>query len=437
MKFLLSFQADINKMTKLGYTPLFVAVHHSRLEVVQTSVEHGADVNREKTWGSTPLLWAVERKMLELVKLLLQSGADSEHKVEWRLDIDAVDYRNGGTALYQAVKNEDEEMAHLLLSHGAKILTGRYWSPLHLAAQNGNDAIARLLLEHGADIDEPTPTRDVVNPFSNVTTSITGGETPLWLAAARGHLGIVQLLLQGNAAIDTRASPRSCKDHNDQQCLFATHRVLACTAVHIAVAHGYQEVAHSLVDAGGIPNAWIDCWRLVDDERGKEPYNERDDEQDVRQTRILHLAVRVSLATAAQAVQLLLALGINVNEHDSLGRTALHLLAVKKPKSDIPSPLLDMLITKGADVDARDDAKRTPLHWASWLGQLYAVDNLLRHGASVNARDGQNRTPLHYATCQRDLRIDDRLVQNGGDLRSEDRLGRTPQDWLSGRVKPR
>ena len=59
---------------------------------------------------------------------------------------------------------------------------------------------------------------------------------------------------------------------------------------------------------------------------------------------------------------------------------------------------MGLLIDHGANVNAQDDTKSTPLHLASSMGSIETVQLLIEHGADVTARDVRHMTPLHLAS---------------------------------------
>ena len=70
--------------------------------------------------------------------------------------------------------------------------------------------------------------------------------------------------------------------------------------------------------------------------------------------------------------------------------------------------MVELLLAKGAKIEARDNSGRTPLSWAS-EGPMDpgVVKLLLAKGANIEARDDSGRTPLSWASerCW-DVRID-------------------------------
>jgi ankyrin repeat protein len=59
-----------------------------------------------------------------------------------------------------------------------------------------------------------------------------------------------------------------------------------------------------------------------------------------------------------------------------------------------------MLLERGAMIDARDNRGRTSLHLAVEGGKIQVARLLLKHGADVNARDESGGTPSQYTTQQ-------------------------------------
>lgn len=87
---------------------------------------------------------------------------------------------------------------------------------------------------------------------------------------------------------------------------------------------------------------------------------------------------------------------ISVETKDHLQRTLLHYAAIHG-RTDI----LEQLINKHADINAKDEFGYTPLDYAVVNGNAEAVAEavkvLLQHGADVNAKDNEEFTALHYA----------------------------------------
>ena len=55
--------------------------------------------------------------------------------------------------------------------------------------------------------------------------------------------------------------------------------------------------------------------------------------------------------------------------------------------------MAELLITKGANVNARSDNGLTPLHRASQVGNRNVVELLLSKGATIDVKDNDGSTP--------------------------------------------
>lgn len=85
--------------------------------------------------------------------------------------------------------------------------------------------------------------------------------------------------------------------------------------------------------------------------------------------------------------------------------------------------LVKQLVKDGADVNARDEHKHTPLMYASFFGQAKTCQVLIDLGADVNAKDIQNDTALILAKDSKTAVI---LIKNKADINTQDVYGRTP-----------
>ena len=103
-----------------------------------------------------------------------------------------------------------------------------------------------------------------------------------------------------------------------------------------------------------------------------------------------------------------LANGADVNAHGEDGLTALHYAASYGPKK-----IFELLITKGADVNAKAYGG-TPLHLAAIRGHKEIAELLIDNGADVNAQDVASRTPLDVVIEYKQTETADLLRKHGG-----------------------
>jgi cytohesin len=134
-------------------------------------------------------------------------------------------------------------------------------------------------------------------------------------------------------------------------------------------------------------------------------------------------------ADAVEMVDLLVERGADVNGRGYESGNAVILASFKAQTEK-----LERLIAHGADVNrpAADDG-RTALHVAAGWGykgerSLTVIRMLLSSGADINARDEQQQTPLHWAAQEGNKDAAELLVQNGADRTVRDSAGKTPGD---------
>jgi ankyrin repeat protein len=77
------------------------------------------------------------------------------------------------------------------------------------------------------------------------------------------------------------------------------------------------------------------------------------------------------------------------------------------------SQRLNFLIARGADIDYRDEQKRTPLHHAASSGSIITVRFLVTIGADIHAFASRVGTPLHAAALGGSKEVVECLIQAG------------------------
>ena len=94
-----------------------------------------------------------------------------------------------------------------------------------------------------------------------------------------------------------------------------------------------------------------------------------------------------------ELAKLLISSGADVNAKSGWGRVPLYVAAERNHLE-----VAQLLISSGADVNAKDSINGyTPLHMTAWGKSLAVAQLLISSGADVNLRDKRGWEPLHYA----------------------------------------
>jgi len=223
---------------------------------------------------------------------------------------------------------------------------------IHDAVKTGDVKTVRQLLEHERSLANDADER--IN-------------YPLHFAASRGDKEMVQLLLAYGASRDAWARDFSVG-----------------TALHVATSKGFKSVAEALLANGANPDAKEIKWRTP-----------------------LHLAASNGYE---EVVEILLAFKANPNikAAEDIGMPIHEAIRADKPR------VVEILLNKGADVNAGNWNRKTPLHLAGELGNNAIVELLLAKNADVNARTHVPWTPLDAARIKNRADTAALLVQHGG-----------------------
>ena len=280
-----------------------------------------------------------------------------------------------------------------------------------------NANLVRLLLQFGMDVSS----RD------------KHLETPLHFASSRGHFEIALALLDHGADVNAQ---------NDAG-YTPLHRVSLSEPVKV------HRLAQLMLERGADVNA-----------RGKDKATP------------LHFASYMSKFPTARV---LLDHGANIHAKNVQGQTPLHMVPqCVRVRHEIPElvprvevALVELLLSRGADVNARDDAQVTPFLFACLCLKPKAAEKLLQNGADINAvnihgqnawhlisknlsynnreplrarlgelllahglgmhtRDQDERTPLHLACYYGQVDVAEMLLDHGELVDAEDIRGHTP-----------
>jgi ankyrin repeat protein len=237
-------------------------------------------------------------------------------------------------------------------------------TPLHHAtafSRQGQSAIVELLIQHGA----------------KVAVAECDGRHPLHFATRYGLTEVVKVLLEHMEDVEVDA-----KD------------LVGVTPLDDACWKGHLEIAKLLVDAGADTRSR--------DNRGRTP---------------LH---RAGFDGHDGIVNLLLNKGADVAVTDDIGCTALHTAAAS---STTMGSTVELLLKRGACVNARDSYGITPLGMASSVGNVEVASILVDHGANIDVCDLEGCTPLMAAILEQEEEMVDLLLKRGADIQRKDVQG--------------
>ncbi|WP_264953933.1 ankyrin repeat domain-containing protein [Wolbachia endosymbiont (group A) of Endotricha flammealis] len=359
------------------------------------------EFNREKeqTQLDKELSDAVQSNSFSKVKSLVSRGAN----------INAKD-NDGNTLLHNAAREDRLDAVKCLIDNGANInvKNNRNLTPLQVVGSNSN--IERVLRQ--AHLDKEllltVKSEEVLKTINNlIVKGINGGEDRhgAYYFAWAGDLGTVKFIVQNEGGVNVTDK-------------------YGCTLLHWAALKGHSDIAKFLVDKGANVNAKdilgrtpmhfaasngkLDIVKYFIDEE-KVDVNIKDNGYWTP----LHWA---SWGGHLDVAKYLVDKRANINAKDKGSKIPLN-VAIDQKHNDVVKYLeqaqLDLnkelliaakggdlnkvidLISKGANVNVKDNNDDTPLHLA--VGYLDVVKYLISKGANINAKCKAGKTTLDIA----------------------------------------
>ncbi len=325
--------------------------------------------------GRTMLWEAAYRGKLEMVKYLVEQGADFNlpgcHLSQHDLEITP----------YCVARHEGRhDVAEYLLQQGARV-------DIHTAAYLGDYDTAKSLIEEDEGIVNSGYLQSVMLPpgqphsfeYCNADWA-----TPLSYAIVGGNIQIVELLISKGAIIQSYS--KDLLDHAVSSDRIDIVKLLFDNGADPTKAPRIYDDGSDmskLLKSYGVPSKDINAFDFM----GWPP---------------LPYACRGDKGEHPEKVIRLLKLGADINVQSSKGKTALHCAA----KAGFIK-VVNLLIEKGANIDATDNKGETPLFEAlrstiKDREKLHeTLDTLLNKGANPNFKNNRGLTPLQVAKQKR------------------------------------
>lgn len=356
-------------------TALHEAVINTEVSAISWLIEYEADVMSKGDEGRNALFMALKANDFDdagaMVAALLRKAIESDHFETF------IDCRTstGTTALFEACERGMNNIAEMLVIHGASISISNSegLSPLHVTACNNSSGLAKTMLEHVSENGGPQRVQALIDQRSN------SGMTALNEACRKGDRVMLELLMGRFKADYTLAAYRE-----------TTYS--GYTPLHFLLRHRDILPIRTFLDH-------IAC--DSDGEKTRSLLNAYHSREGKQRTALLEAAYHAQI----ESLELLLAAGADYLLADEDKCTALHRTVSKN--DEVATHLLLKFASQDNEercrtfLNQRNKWGKTALMYAVEKGYISTVEFLLGcPGINYAARDLNGFTALHWGTCR-------------------------------------
>jgi ankyrin repeat protein len=350
---------DINAMTRLGESPLQLAINKKLEDTAVLLVDRGAQVTGLDRNRNTVLHLAINKqlskffgKVIPLVSTTLLNTQNTDFE----------------TPLFAAVKANSVEMVRQLLAAGADAeVSDQNESPLHLALRKEYSLLTDLLLAK----------------IKNFEAKDKEGRPLIFLAIKNKNMAVTNSLL----------SKRVDVSYKDTQ---------GSTLLHWALMQKLHSIIDSLIDLGIAIDAVNSNQETalytaveVDDLIGFKALVNHGANTDVVINGSTALLYALAAEKSGEMIDILIDRTRNVNAQNTNGETALFLAIAQGSVAQA-----ERLLARGANPEIATNDLRSPLGEAVKQDQIELAKTLIQKGARADRRDKNGQNLMHEAKSE-------------------------------------